>query len=61
MSNDRDSNGELLSDAERLTPLGRALRATSVDELPELWNVLKGDMSLMGPKAAVDPLHRLHD
>ncbi|HEY0694774.1 MAG TPA: sugar transferase [Kribbella sp.] len=61
MSNDRDSNGELLSDAERLTPLGRALRATSIDELPELWNVLKGDMSLVGPKAAVDPLHRLHD
>lgn len=50
MTDERDSNGDLLSDSVRLTRFGKVLRATSLDELPELWNIVRGDMSVIGPR-----------
>lgn len=50
MTDERDENGELLPDAVRLTSFGKKLRSTSLDELPELFNILKGDMSIVGPR-----------
>lgn len=50
MTNERDENGELLPDGDRLIPYGRFLRSTSLDELPELFNIFKGDMAIVGPR-----------
>ncbi|MFC0091210.1 sugar transferase [Allobacillus sp. GCM10007491] len=50
MTDERDNKGELLPDSDRLTKFGRLLRSTSLDELPELFNILKGDMSIIGPR-----------
>lgn len=50
MTDERDANGKLLPDAQRLTKVGKFVRSTSIDELPQLINVLKGDMSLIGPR-----------
>jgi lipopolysaccharide/colanic/teichoic acid biosynthesis glycosyltransferase len=63
MTDARDGNGLLLDDALRLTPFGRLLRSTSLDELPELWNVLLGEMSLVGPRPLLTqylPLYNPH-
>lgn len=50
MTDEKDADGKLLPDAQRLTKVGRFVRSTSIDELPQLWNVFKGDMSLIGPR-----------
>lgn len=50
MTDEKDAEGNLLPDAERLTKVGKFVRSTSIDELPQLWNVFKGDMSLIGPR-----------
>lgn len=50
MTDEKDENGKLLPDAQRLTKIGKIVRSTSLDELPQLWNVFKGDMSLIGPR-----------
>lgn len=50
MTDERDSNGNLLPDADRLTKVGKFVRSTSLDEIPQLLNVIKGDMSLIGPR-----------
>ena len=50
MSNQKDKNGKLLPDEQRLNKYGKFLRSTSLDELPELWNILKGDMAIVGPR-----------
>jgi lipopolysaccharide/colanic/teichoic acid biosynthesis glycosyltransferase len=50
MTDERDANGNLLPDADRLTPVGKFVRSTSIDELPQLINILKGDMAFIGPR-----------
>lgn len=50
MTDERDAEGNLLPDAQRLTKVGKIVRSLSIDELPQLWNVLRGDMSLIGPR-----------
>lgn len=50
MTDEKDTSGKLLPDAQRMTKIGKIIRSASIDELPQLWNVLKGDMSLIGPR-----------
>ena len=69
MTDERDAEGDLLPDADRLTPVGKFVRSTSIDELPQLINILKGDMAFIGPRPLLEqylPLyseeqHRRHD
>lgn len=61
MTGARDVQGNLLPDEQRLTPFGRFLRASSLDELPELWNILRGDMSLVGPRPLLMEYLPLYD
>lgn len=61
MTDERDENGELLPNADRLTKVGKFIRATSIDELPQLWNVLRGDMSFIGPRPLLTWFLPLYD
>lgn len=69
MTDERDSEGNLLPDADRLTPVGKFVRSTSIDELPQLINILKGDMAFIGPRPLLvqylplysEEQHRRHD
>lgn len=61
MSNARDADGALLPDEARLTRVGKLLRSTSIDELPQLWNVLKGELSLVGPRPLLMQYLPLYD
>ena len=63
MTDEKNEHGELLPDSVRLTRFGKRLRSTSLDELPELWNILKGDMSIIGPRPLLVeylPLYNKH-
>lgn len=61
MTDERDVNGSLLPDTDRLTKVGRFVRSSSIDELPQFWNVLKGDMSLIGPRPLLTWFLPLYD